>query len=102
MTTHRHWSATEKLQVVLEGLSPKANVAEICRAHGISSSQFYKWKESAIRGMKTTLQGGVSPDGMLRQENSRLKKLVAEQTLIVDRLQEALEGRPMGKKGGGM
>ena len=101
MTTRRAWSATEKFQIVLEGLVPKANIAQICRTHGISSSQFYRWREEAFAGMKQSLSGSTSLDARTRQENARLKKLVAEEALLIDRLREALEGRPLGKNESG-
>lgn len=101
MTTHRSWSPTEKMQIVMEILAPRANVAEICRTHGVHSSQVYKWKDEALAGMRGALSGAVSQDVVLRAENSRLKKLVAEEALVIDRLRDTLEGRPDGKKGGG-
>ena len=41
MTPHKTWSADEKFQIVLEGLQPRANVAEICRGLAITSTAFY-------------------------------------------------------------
>jgi putative transposase len=51
--------------------------AEVCRRHGISSATFYKWK-SKFGGLD------VSEARRLRsfeEENSRLKKLLAEAML---------------------
>ncbi len=101
MTTRRTWSATEKLQIVMELLNPKANVAEICRARGIYSSQAYEWKCAALEGMKQFLTGAASPDAMLRGENARLKHLGADQALGLQAYREVLEGSPDGKKAGG-
>ena len=101
MTTRRTWSATEKLQIVMELLNPKANVAEICRARGIHSSQAYEWRRAGLEGMKQALTGAASPDAMLRSENSRLKRLVADQALGLQAYKEVLEGSPEGKKAGG-
>ncbi len=97
MTTRRRFSPTEKAQVVMEALVPKANVAEICRTHGVHSSQVYEWKRAALTGMHLALAGSASPDAALRAENARLKKLVAESALVIDRLQETLGGNPVGK-----
>ncbi len=102
MTTHKTWSAEEKLQIVLEGVAPRANISEVCRRHGISSTAYYDWKTRALAGMKAgrkTTTGGA--EKVLRHENARLKKLVAEYALINDRLQETLEGNPLGKNDGG-
>jgi len=101
MTTRKSWSAEEKFQIVLEGLQPGANVAEICRRHGVHSAQFYEWKQRALSSMKAGLKGpGGNPDTVLRQENSRLKKVVADLTIANDVLKEYLEGSAMGKNGG--
>ena len=56
MTTRRTWPAQEKLRIVLEGLYPNASVEAVCRAHGIHSSQFYKWKDQALAATKTGLE----------------------------------------------
>ncbi len=48
MTTRRQWSTEEKLRIVLEGLKPQVNVEELCRQHGIHSSQYYTWRERAL------------------------------------------------------
>jgi transposase len=101
MTTRRRFSPTEKAQVVMETLVPKANVAEICRAHGVHSSQVYEWKRTALAGMRLALTGSASPDPFLRAENARLKKLVAESALVIDRLQDTLGGTAEGKNDGG-
>jgi transposase len=102
MTTRRPWSAEEKLRIVLEGLKPHANVEEICRQHGIHSSQYYTWREKALAGMKSGLE--VKPDASeLRAsvEVARMKKLIADLTIANDVLREDLYGRPRGKNAGG-
>ena len=102
MTTHKARSAHEKLQIVLEEISPRANISKVCRRHGISSAAYYEWKAKARAGMKQGLKS--TPGGAetaLRHENARLKKLVAEYALINDRFQEILEGHPLGKNDGG-
>ncbi len=76
-------------------------MAEICRAHGITSGQFYKWRERALASMKTGLKSGegtVKWD--LRQENGRLKRLVADQALAIQVFRDELEGSSEGKDDG--
>lgn len=51
--------------------------AEVCRRHGISSATFYKWK-SKFGGLEVS---DASRLRTLEQENSRLKKLLAEAML---------------------
>ena len=52
-------------------------VAEVCRRHGISSATFYKWK-SKFGGLEVSDARRLRT---LEQENSRLKKLLAEAML---------------------
>ena len=51
--------------------------AEVCRRHGISSRTFYKWK-SKFGGLEVSDARRLRT---LEQENSRLKKLLAEAML---------------------
>lgn len=48
----RQWTAEEKMQIVLAGLMPEANIAAICREHQISQSQFYRWRDAFLKGGK--------------------------------------------------
>ena len=90
MTTRHHWSTSERVQVVLEVMVPKANVAEISRAHGIPSSQVYKWKAALLEGRSHALEGAAIPDAKLRAENERPERLLAETYLVVDGPREKL------------
>jgi transposase-like protein len=101
VTTGNTWSAEEKLPFVLEGIAPRANISEVSRRHGISSTAYYEWSATAFAGMKQGLK--TTPGGAetaLRHENARRKKLAAEYAPIDDRLRVTLEGRPLGKNDG--
>ena len=39
--TRRHFSAEEKIRIVLDGLRGEESIAEICRREGIASSMYY-------------------------------------------------------------
>src|SRR6202034_1802987 len=39
--TRRHFSAEEKIRIVLEGLRGEESIAELCRREGIASSMYY-------------------------------------------------------------
>ena len=102
MITHNSWSSEEKLQFVQEGMASRANISEFCRRHGISPTANYDWKAKALAGMKQGLKATPGGAGTaLCHENARLRKLVAEYALINARLQETLEGHPLGKNDGG-
>ena len=55
----------------------QVTTAEVCRRHGISSATFYKWK-SKFGGLEVSEARRLRS---LEEENSRLKKLLAEAML---------------------
>ena len=61
-------------------------VAELCRAHGISSATFYKWR-AKYGGMDASM---VSQMKGLEDENRRLKRMFADLSMQADLLREAL------------
>lgn len=74
----------EQIIAVLKESEAGAKTSDLCRAHGISETTFYKWKDK-FGGMTVSearrLRG-------LEQENSRLKQIVADQALDIRALKE--------------
>ena len=58
-----------------------AKVADICREHGVSEATYYVWKKK-YSGL------GLSELRQLREENGKLKRLVADLSLDRHILQE--------------
>jgi transposase len=86
VTTRKTSSSEEKLRIVLKGIQSNANVEAICRAHGLHSAQFYKWKDQALGAMRAGLenhQGTPLQRQRQRQEMARLKRLIAEQAIAL-------------------
>lgn len=69
---------------VLQQQDQGKKVSEICREFGISEPTFYKWK-SKYGGMSLSELQRIKE---LEAENSRLKKIVADQQLSIDVLKE--------------
>ncbi|GGD55952.1 transposase [Aurantiacibacter arachoides] len=67
----------EQIIAVLTEQEAGMPTAEVCRRHGISSATFYKWK-SKFGGLEVSDARRLRT---LEQENSRLKKLLAEAML---------------------
>ena len=65
------------------------SVQDLCREHGMSSAQFYKWR-AKFGGMDASMMKRLKE---LEEENRRLKKMVAEERLKAEIRQEALEGK---------
>jgi len=76
----------EQIAFALRQADAGTPVAEICRRLGVSEASFYRWKK-VYAGM------GVSEIRRLKQledENTKLKRLVADLTLDKTMLQDAL------------
>ena len=67
----------EQIIAVLKEHEAGMPTAEVCRRHGISSATFYKWK-SKFGGLDVSEARRLRS---LEEENSRLKKLLAEAML---------------------
>jgi len=94
--TRRQFSAEEKIRIVLEGLRGENSISEICRREGIAASVYYKWSKAFLDAGKNGLTRAVLRDATtdevrgLKQENSDLKKMVAEMALEVQRYKKSL------------
>ena len=64
-------------------------VADLCREHGMSSAQFYKWR-AKFGGMDASMMKRLKE---LEAENNRLKKMYAEECLKSQIRKYALEGK---------
>ena len=62
-------------------------VPELCRQHGMSDASFYKWR-AKYGGMDASMMSRLKE---LEAENSRLKKMYAEERLKAEILKEAIE-----------
>jgi hypothetical protein len=66
--TRRHFSAEEKIRVVLEGLRGEESVAELCRREGIASSMYYGWSKEFLEAGKKRLAGDTARRDLPRGE----------------------------------
>jgi putative transposase len=71
---------------VLDEAKTGIKVEELCRKHGISQPTYYNWKEKFGEMTISEAQRLRS----LETENSRLKKLVAEQALDIIALKDVV------------
>lgn len=60
-------------------------VSELCREHGMSSANFYKWR-AKFGGMDASL---ISEMKDMAEKNRRLKRMCAEMSMQNDLLKEA-------------
>ena len=72
---------------ILKQVESGTPVPEICREHVISSATFYKWR-AKYGGMDVSMMSRLKE---LEAENTRLKKMYAEERLKAEILKEAIE-----------
>jgi len=73
--TRRHYSAKEKIRIVLEGLRGEENISELCRHEGIAASMYYGWSKEFLEAGKRPLIGFVlatSPQRCPRLRSTQL------------------------------
>ena len=78
--------SVEQITGILKQADIGTPIAELCRQHGISEQSYYRWKK---------IYGSMDPSEarelkQLREENTKLKRLVAELSLDKVMLQDVL------------
>jgi transposase len=46
--TRKHYSAEEKIRIVLDGLRGESSIAELCRREGIAKGLYYSWSKEFL------------------------------------------------------
>jgi|SRR3954453_5283328 transposase-like protein len=89
----RNWSEAQKLQILEE--AQQNGVNETLRKHNLSQSVYRRWRGAyngkGMNGLKPHYKT-VDPEvRKLKQENERLKKIIAKQALEIDFKDELLK-----------
>jgi len=96
--TKRAFSSEQKITIVMEALRAETSVAELCRKYSIHQAQFYKWNKEFMEAGKKRLAGDVTREATkdevsdLRNENAKLKEMVADLMLRYDIVKKSLNG----------
>jgi len=94
--TRRHFSAEDKIRIVLDGLRGDDSIAELCRREGIAQSLYYVWSKEFMEAGKRRLAGDTARAATtdevkdLRRESTALKEVVAEQALEIRLLKKSM------------
>lgn len=80
----RKGASEEQIITALQQVEAGAKVAEVCRKMGVSQATFYTWRKQ-FGGLSLTELRELR---QLRDENGRLKRLVADLSLDRQILQE--------------
>ena len=63
--TRRHFSAEEKIRIVVEGLRGEDSIAELCRKEGIAQNLYYRWSKEFLEAGKKRLAGDTAREGVV-------------------------------------
>jgi putative transposase len=79
--------SVEQITGMLKQAELGTPIADLCRQHGVSEQSFYRWKK---------VYGGMLPSEarelkQLRDENTKLKRLVADLSLDKVMLQDVVQ-----------
>ncbi len=94
--TRKHYSAEEKIRIVLDGLRGESSISELCRREGIAESLYYSWSKEFLEAGKRRLAGDTERAAThpevkeLRRETRALKEVVAEQALELRLLKKSM------------
>jgi len=86
-------STEEKMAIILEGLRREKSVSQICREHGISQAQYYKWRDRFLEGAKEGLElenGKKSRVKQLEGKIEELEKVIGKQTIVIETLKKTV------------
>ena len=87
----RTWTADEKLTIVLAGLRNQPSIAELCREHQLSQTQYYKWRDQFLAGGLKGLTGvNGDTEHQQRREIERLERIIGKQTILIETLKKSL------------
>ena len=76
----------EQIRTILQEIEAGRRVGDVCRKYGVSEQSVYRWKHRF--GQASTSDGPRVRE--LEEENARLRRIVAQQLIDVDALQERL------------
>ncbi len=96
--TRKHYSAEEKIRIVIVGLRGEDSIAELCRRDVISQNLYYRWSKEFLEAGKKRLAGDTAREATsdevktLRKEAVALKEVVADLTLENRLLKKSMIG----------
>jgi len=90
----RQWTAQQKVEIVVAGMSGERTVREVCREHGIQEALCYQWRERLLDGGRASLAGREERDGQreLKKRIAELERTLGRKTLELEIAGKALRG----------
>ena len=93
--TREHYSAEDKIRILLDGLRGEDSSAKLCRREGIAQSLYYEWSNEFLEAGRRRLAGdtaraATTDDVKGLRESTALKEVVAEQALELRLLKKSM------------
>lgn len=82
----KRFSEEQIIAILREAEKGDRLIGDVCRSHGIAENTFYRWRQK-YGGMQVP---EVRRLRELEQENTRLKRLLAERCLEIDAIKDVL------------
>jgi len=79
----RKWESSQKLKIVLEGLSGQIEISKLCNKYQISQVIYYRWREQLLQyGHQAFESKNITKrEKRLSDENQRLKQIIGDLTV---------------------
>lgn len=96
--TRRHYSAEDKVRIVMSGLRGEESIAELCRKEGIAQGLYYSWSKEFLEAGKKRLAGDTARAATsdevrsMRGQTQALKEAVADLMLENRLLKKSMIG----------
>jgi len=96
--TRRHYSAEDKVRIVLSGLRGEESIAELCRKEGIAQGLYDSWSKEFLEAGKKRLAGDTARAATsdevrsMRGQTQALKETVADLILENRLLKKSMIG----------
>jgi transposase-like protein len=79
----RTWESSQKLKIVLEGLSGQIEISKLCNKYQISQVIYYRWREQLLQYGHQVFESKniIKREQRLQSENQRLKQIIGDLTV---------------------
>jgi transposase-like protein len=79
----RKWTAQQKLQIVLEGLSGNIEISKLCAKYQIAQTQYYQWRDQLLKHGHQAFETKniTKKEQHLEQEVTNLKRIIGDLTV---------------------
>ena len=85
-------SEEDKYNAVMDLLSGRGGISEVCTRYGISQTYLYKLRDSATEAIKSSIHAGIgkksTEEGRLRHELEKAKQFIGDQALVISVLKK--------------